>query len=148
MNEPGPMEADMRKVILTVIMSATLMASYVIAQADVQSLRGDNELDAMAKGIEKKKLIAQKGGFERSWQLQPPSIPHTIEKDRITLRENTCMKCHSKENHEKEKAPEIGESHYIDRDGNVLKKPSSRRYFCDQCHTPQADVAPLVENTF
>ena len=88
------------------------------------------------------------GGFDRSWELQPPSIPHSIEKDRISLQENTCMTCHSKENFEKEKAPEIAESHYVARDGSTLDKPSSRRYFCNQCHTPQADLAPLVENTF
>ena len=25
---------------------------------------------------------------------------------------------------------------------------SARRYFCTQCHVPQADAQPLVENTF
>ena len=86
--------------------------------------------------------------FDRSFEQQPPMIPHTIEKDKITLRGNTCMRCHSKENHEKEKAPAIGDSHYIDRDGKKLAKPSSRRWFCNQCHAPQVDAEPLVELNF
>ncbi len=139
----------MRKVMLTTLLGAALFSQYaVIAQADVSSLRGANNLDAPAKAVAKKKQMKVQGGFDRSWKLQPPSIPHSIEKDRISLRENTCMKCHSKANFKKEKAPEIGESHYVARDGSILDKPSSRRYFCNQCHTPQLDATPLVENTF
>ncbi len=139
----------MRKVTLTTMLAAAVISQYAItAQADISSLRGSNNLDAPAKEIAKKKQIKKQGGFDRAWKLQPPSIPHTIEKDRISLKENTCMKCHSKANFTKEKAPEIGESHYVARDGTMLKDPSARRYFCNQCHTPQVDAAPLVENTF
>ncbi len=139
----------MRKVTLTTMLAAAVISQYAItAQADISSLRGTNNLDAPAKEIVKKKQIKKEGGFDRAWKLQPPSIPHTIEKDRISLKENTCMKCHSKANFTKEKAPEIAESHYVARDGSTLTKPSSRRYFCNQCHTPQVDAAPLVENTF
>ena len=58
------------------------------------------------------------------------------------------MRCHSAANHEKEKAPAISKTHYVTRDKKVLDKLSSRRYFCNQCHVPQADIKPLVENTF
>jgi len=115
---------------------------------DVASLRGKNALDKEAKAIEKKKQIKTRDGIERNWELQPPSIPHDISKERITLKGNSCMKCHSKANHEKEKAPAVSETHFITRDMKVLDKLSSRRYFCNQCHTPQADVDPLVENSF
>ena len=139
----------MKKVLLTTLLSASILSSAVaIAQADISSLRGDNSLDAPANALEKKKQKKVEGGFDRAWKLQPPSIPHSIEKDSITLKGNTCMKCHSKENFEKENSPQIGESHYTARDGTQLDKPSSRRYFCVQCHTPQADTSPLVENTF
>ncbi len=138
----------MKKAILTTLVGAAIFAQYAVGAGEVASLRGASNLDAPANAIEKLEQKKVEGGFERSWDLQPPSIPHDIEKDRISLKENTCMKCHSKENFEKEKAPEIGESHYTARDGTTLDKPSSRRYFCSQCHTPQADAAPLVENTF
>lgn len=119
-----------------------------LSLSDVASLRGDNALDQGAASIEKKKQAIQSGGFERSWELQPPSVPHSIDKDRISAKENTCLSCHNKTNFEKENAPEVAESHYQDRDGNVLEKISSRRWFCGQCHTPQVDAAPLINNTF
>lgn len=139
----------MKKVILTTVAGAVMMIQVPLAMSeDVASLRGENNLDVEAQMFEKKKQVQVQGGIKRSWALQPPSIPHDIAKDRVSLQENTCMKCHNKENHEKEKAPEIGETHYKDRDGKVLTKLSSRRYFCRQCHAPQADAPALVENTF
>jgi len=145
------MEAVMKKTLLVTIVGAfmLLQAPLVLSEGTkVASLRGGNELDKPAKAIEKKKQKKVDGGIERNWELQPPSIPHDISKERITLKGNTCMKCHSKENHEKEKAPAVTKTHYVSRDGKVLDKPSSRRYFCNQCHAPQADIKPLVENTF
>lgn len=139
----------MKKVILTTVAGAVLMIQAPLAMSgDVASLRGDNNLDVDAQMFEAKKPLQVQGGFKRSWDLQPPQIPHDISKDRVSLQENTCIRCHSKENHEKEKAPEIGKSHYLDRDGKELTKLSSRRYFCSQCHAPQADTPALVENTF
>ena len=114
----------------------------------IASLRGFHALDKEAKEVEKKKQFKSGDGIKRNWELQPPSIPHNIEKDRITLKGNTCLKCHSEANHEKEKAPAISKSHYVSRDMKVVDKLPSRRYFCNQCHTPQADVDPLVKNSF
>ncbi|MNG15366.1 Periplasmic nitrate reductase, electron transfer subunit precursor [compost metagenome] len=42
----------------------------------------------------------------------------------------------------------ISITHYMDRDGQALAAVSPRRYFCNQCHVPQADVKPLVGNNF
>ena len=47
----------------------------------------------------------------------------------------------------KEKAPKVGDSHYITRDGKTQDTISMRRYFCSQCHVPQVKSEPLVENT-
>ena len=135
----------------TAVPSAPAAAAAVPAIGNavkVASLRGFHNLDDEAKAIEKKKLIKVAGGIERNWQLQPPSIPHNIEKDRITLKGNTCLRCHSKVNAEKEKAPAVPETHFVTRDKKILDKLSTRRYFCNQCHTPQADVDPLVESSF
>ena len=136
---------------ITNVVMAGLMALMMggnAAQADVTSLRGDSALNAEANEISKMKQAKQKGGFGRSFEQQPPMIPHAIDKDRITIKVNTCMKCHSAANYEKEKAPKIGDSHFIDRDGKTLKTTSKRRWFCSQCHAPQVDAQPLVENTF
>ena len=85
----------MKKVLLTTLVGIALFTQGIATQAEVASLRGANNLDAPAETFEKKKQKKMDGGFERAWELQPPSIPHSIEKDRITLKENTCMKCHS-----------------------------------------------------
>ncbi len=139
----------MKKVLIQTLAGVLFLGTLSTgAVADVTSLRGENSLDSDAMSFDQKKQIKQEGGFDRSWELQPPSIPHDIEKDRISLRGNTCMKCHSAANYEKEKAPKAGDSHFVDRDGNELKKVSPRRWFCNQCHTPQVDASPLVENTF
>ena len=136
----------MKKMIQAVVVGMVVSIFSVAASAGVQSLRG-HELDEGAKIFAKKKQLKAKE-FKRNFKQQPPLIPHSIEKERISLKGNTCMKCHSEENHKKEKAPAIGESHYLDRDGKKLDKPSARRWFCNQCHAPQVDAKPLVENTY
>ncbi len=139
----------MRKILITLIAgSFAIGAGMAVASAGVKSLRGAQAIDAPAKMFDKKKQKTIDGKFQRAWKLQPPSIPHKIDKDRISLEENTCLKCHSAENYKKEKAPKIGDSHFIDASGKVQKDMSMRRYFCVQCHTPQADIEPLVTNTF
>jgi len=144
-------DVKMKKLILTVIAGMTMLFGFsvtAVAAEDIASLRGSHDLNMGAKQFAKKKIMKSKGGFERSFEQQPPLIPHSIEKDKITLKGNTCMKCHSAKNYEKEKAPKAGDSHFEDRDGNVLKKVSARRYFCNQCHVSQVDASPLVENNF
>jgi len=139
----------MKKAVLATMVGAVILVQAPTAfSSSISSLRGDNALDSEAKDFGKVKQIKTKDGIERNWDLQPPSIPHDISKERISLKENTCLKCHSKANYEKEKAPVVGDSHFLDRNGKELPKISSRRYFCVQCHTPQADLKPLVENTF
>ncbi|MBF0265064.1 MAG: nitrate reductase cytochrome c-type subunit [Gammaproteobacteria bacterium] len=131
----------------TAIILSVLLSVFVTSAYAVGSLRGEYDLDKESKTFEKKKQIKNKG-FDRNYTLQPPLIPHSIEKDKVTLKGNTCMKCHSAKNFQKEKAPKAGDSHYLDRDGKVLSKISSRRYFCMQCHVPQLDAQPLVDNNF
>lgn len=143
------MEENMRK---TVIAMATgicvaIAATSVIA-AGVNSLRGDLSGDKNSQMFDKKRVVTKEGGFKRSWKLQPPSIPHKISKERINLQENTCMRCHSEEAYKKEKAPKVGDTHFLDEAGKKMEKLSGRRYFCVQCHTTQVDAAPLVENVF
>ena len=41
-----------------------------------------------------------------------------------------------------------GKSHYIGAGGKEMQTISASRYFCTQCHVPQRDVKPLVENIF
>lgn len=138
----------MKKTILTLSTALVALVFTGAAISDVTSLRGDQAVDDMSMKPAKKKQMLVEGGIERSYKLQPPVIPHTIDKDQVNLKVNTCMNCHSEKTFEQKKAPRVGDSHYLSRDGKVLETLSSRRYFCDQCHAPQLNAEPLVENTF
>ena len=137
----------MKKPVLIILLTVVTMFFTASAIADVQSLRGD-DLTSMAKKPSKKKIISVEGGIERSFKEQPPMIPHTVDKYEVNLKNNGCLSCHSEKTYEKEKAPKVGDSHYIARDGKVLDTLSSRRYFCSQCHTTQVGAEPLVQNSF
>ena len=84
----------------------------------------------------------------RNFQKQPPLIPHSIKGYSITQNFNKCMDCHSKERAEETGATKVAKSHYLDREDKKQSNISPRRYFCMQCHVPQFDAKPLVENTY
>ncbi|WP_293644352.1 nitrate reductase cytochrome c-type subunit [Thiolapillus sp.] len=127
---------------------AVVSSNTVVAKEGVASLRGTQDIEGASLKVTKKKLVSKEGGFERNYKQQPPLIPHKIEKYKINLKNNGCLKCHSKKNHKKEKAPMLGESHFLTRDGKKLDHVSTRRYFCNQCHAPQMEATPLVKNDF
>lgn len=139
----------MKKVLFAALAGAVLMLGPwgFAGAAEMKSLR-ETAIDAGDKSIEQVKQVTVEGGFTRSWKEAPPQIPHTIDKDQITLKDNSCMRCHSEANFKKEKAPRVGDSHFIDAEGKKLADLNMRRWFCTQCHAPQADTKPLVDNAF
>jgi cytochrome c-type protein NapB len=84
----------------------------------------------------------------RSHPMQPPTIPHKIEGYQLDRDVNRCLFCHARTRIEETRAIPLSVTHYMDRDGNVRGDVSPRRYFCTQCHVPQDEVKPLVDNTF
>jgi cytochrome c-type protein NapB len=94
----------------------------------------------------------------------------------ITAANNACLGCHMPDAAKNVGATPIPESHFVDfrpttkvdkkgrliKDGKAvantsdvkiakfkkLKKLNPARYNCSQCHVPQANVKPLVGNTF
>jgi cytochrome c-type protein NapB len=84
----------------------------------------------------------------RSHEWQPPVIPHHVKGYQITTNVNTCMACHARGAAPQTGARPVGKTHYLDREGKELPNISTRRYFCLQCHVPQHDAPPLVDNTF
>ncbi|WKA27608.1 nitrate reductase cytochrome c-type subunit [Bradyrhizobium roseum] len=88
------------------------------------------------------------GGFDRAYRQQPPLIPHKVEGYQISSENNACMGCHDWPGNARVNAPKISETHYVDRQGVRLDKVAGTRYFCQQCHVPQADAKPLVGNIF
>ena len=84
----------------------------------------------------------------RNYAMQPPIIPHKIEGYQIDKSANRCMMCHARTRTQESQAPMISVTHFQNRDGNFLAELSPRRYFCLQCHVPQANLDPLVPNQF
>jgi cytochrome c-type protein NapB len=142
------MEIEMKKVIVTLLVAMVTLLFAGGAFSGVTSLRGDRDLTADADENPMRKQVITEGGVERSYKIQPPVIPHKIDKETINLKTNTCMKCHSEKTYEQKKAPKVGDSHYVARDGKVLETVSTRRYFCNQCHAPQLNAEPIVINRF
>ena len=137
--------------------SLTLLALLVAGQAGlagqvlagVLSLRGALPILVTEPAPEPHKYINDKENIPRNFEQQPPLVPHTNEKYAINLKENGCLECHMKGPEEDEaKSVAMSESHFIDLKGNKLQRPAGSRYFCNQCHVPQVDAQPLVENRF
>ena len=130
-------------------LGSLLLATASLAAVQLQSERGDipvsEEFDQAPQLHQ-----YQKDGLpiERNYLLQPPLIPHQIEGYTITPKFNKCMSCHSWTKYKEANATKISQTHFESRDGAVLANISARRYFCVQCHVPQTNARPLVENTF
>ena len=85
---------------------------------------------------------------QRAYAMQPPVVPHKIEGYQLDKNANRCMMCHSRTRTQESQAPMISVTHFQDRNGDFLAELSPRRYFCLQCHVPQAELKPLVNNRF
>lgn len=144
----------MRTFIAVVIASLTALAALAIAQPTVpdvpfhDALRGTAPLDTEPKPplmapTENKDVIR---GL--NYAQQPPTIPHKIDNYQVDKNANRCLACHARSRVEESGAVPVAISHYMDRNGTVSGHLSPRRYFCTQCHVPQADTKLLIGNTF
>lgn len=142
--------AQNRLIALTAAMLAAALTCSAGEQEKtpaVQTLRGKTPIpETNPSGIYK--MERHDRVIPRNYEWQPPIIPHNVKGYQITKNVNMCMVCHSARRAPRTGATPVGESHYKDRDGNVLPNISTRRYFCLQCHVPQFDAEPLVQNTF
>ncbi|WPZ37197.1 nitrate reductase cytochrome c-type subunit (plasmid) [Thalassobaculum sp. OXR-137] len=84
----------------------------------------------------------------RNYPEQPPTIPHHIDGYQVDRNANQCLSCHARARTGESGAPMVSITHFMDREGQFLATVSPRRYFCNQCHVPQVDARPPVENDF
>jgi cytochrome c-type protein NapB len=113
----------------------------------VRSLRTEATLQDSDAG-QIKLMPADRPPIARNYFQQPPLVPHRVREYKITVRNNKCMSCHSWKNYKQARATKVSQTHFADRDGNAGSTLAARRYFCNQCHVPQIDAKPLVENSF
>jgi len=131
--------------------AATAVAADATANPGVRltTSHGVIELELYPdKAPELKQWQPDRDPIPRDYVQQPPLIPHSIEGYVINVKSNKCLTCHSWANYKESGATKISQTHFEDRDENVLANVAARRYFCNQCHVPQVSAKPLVENTF
>ncbi|MFH0258043.1 nitrate reductase cytochrome c-type subunit [Vibrio rumoiensis] len=152
----------MKKIIMALIAASALIMGAVQAEdgdtitptasnpggiGGVESLRGATELEA-TRPADDFKRFPKDHKVDSSYVYQPPLIPHTIRNYEVSLNANKCLSCHSWKNAKEMGATKISVTHYVNRQDAVLSDVSPRRYFCLQCHVPQADAKPLVDNKY
>ncbi|MGL4716409.1 MAG: nitrate reductase cytochrome c-type subunit [Aeromonas sp.] len=136
---------------LACLMVGSLMAAtpeITNSTGGIKSVRGSTDLVTDADAAPLKNFPKESDIYNRQYIHQPPLIPHDIRNYEVDNKVNKCLACHSFKNASAMKAPKISPTHFETRDGTTLGEVSPRRYFCLQCHVPQVDAKPLVENTF
>ncbi|GAB0058501.1 Nitrate reductase (cytochrome), electron transfer subunit [Candidatus Magnetaquicoccaceae bacterium FCR-1] len=133
-----------------VIVAVGAWSGVAMAQegGEVRSLRGAVPLEGADQAPEMARWMPDSHGLPRNYLQQPPLIPHHIEGYKIDLRQNKCMTCHSWSKAKETHATKISLTHFRNRFGTELSDVSPQRYFCTQCHVPQKDAKPLVDNSF
>src|SRR4051794_26046653 len=133
--------------LLAVMAVVVLSSGFALAQT-FSALRGPTPLDQEGPPPP---LTPEQNTSEReprNYPEQPPLIPHSIEGYEISVNGNKCLSCHARARTRESQAPMISVTHFSDRDGQFLASVSPRRYFCTECHVPQHNVKPPVENDF
>ena len=126
----------------------SLTTMLAVAEPAPKSLRGAVPLDGESAKPSLKNWQPDRAPIPRDYVQQPPLIPHSIDAYVINLSQNKCLSCHSWTNYVESGATKISQTHFADRDASVMANVAARRYFCTQCHVPQVDAQPLVENDF
>ena len=140
----------MKKITLSgiVLSLASLGLAGATTGEEVNSLRGEAGVESNSTEVELRPYVKDQQPIARDYLQQPPLIPHQIENYRINRNHNKCLSCHSWVHYKQANATKISQTHFESRDGAIMANVSARRYFCTQCHVPQANATPLVENTF
>lgn len=136
---------------ITVIHPYAQNTDSAVSQLDVPAPDGIRPGGTLDQELPAPKIAREKVSAEpshRNYPEQPPTIPHNIRNYQIDSNFNMCLTCHSRSASPQTGAPMVSVTHFYDRESQVLAAVSPRRYFCLQCHVPQADVKPARTNDF
>lgn len=134
-------------VVMAILLAAGLLAGNALAQF-VPELSGPSDPMENVQADPIPRWVTDDVRQMRAYPEQPPVIPHSIQGYQLSVNTNRCMSCHNREFTQGSGAPMISVTHFMTREGQMLADVSPRRYFCTACHVPQADVSPLIDNTF
>ncbi|WOB08395.1 nitrate reductase cytochrome c-type subunit [Piscinibacter gummiphilus] len=126
--------------------AASAPASAPLGLTD--AARGPTPIDGTTKPPRLTNSVNDDRRLPRNYDMQPPVVPHRVDGYQIDKNFNKCMDCHARDKAEFSGAVPVSKTHYIDRNGRVLDRISTRRYFCQQCHVSQEPVAPITGNRF
>lgn len=131
-------------------LSILLFAATVsaVSVAEVSSLRGNQSIAELNRVASVKSVPKDQDKFALNYVNQPPLIPHGIDGYQVNQSNNTCLDCHDIDTYRKTGAPRVSPTHFMDRENRLLSQVSAQRYFCVQCHVPQANAAPIISNEF
>ncbi|MDD3462320.1 MAG: nitrate reductase cytochrome c-type subunit [Sulfurospirillaceae bacterium] len=144
------------------LIAAAVLSAFVATGCAVSNTMSEEELGLRKVNLySEKEVVADPTSYskvaageskvyQRAFENAPPMISHDVEGMLpITKANNSCLGCHSPEIAAAVKATPVPASHMYDlRNMKALKTVSPSRYNCSQCHAPQSNNAPLVENTF
>ena len=136
---------NVKKLFMTLLLLVPLVGSAVELK---DSMRGTTPLEETTQPPPIANTDNSDVRRSRNYAMQPPVVPHKIDGYQLDKNANRCMFCHARAKTQESQAPMISVTHFQDRDGNFLAELSPRRYFCLQCHVPQAELKPLVGNRF
>ena len=131
-----------------VALGPTGLAPTAHAAEDIATLR--QAVPLIEQGTAPRMTVTENRDIKRvrNYPEQPPTIPHSIDGYQVDRNSNKCLSCHARSATGVSQAPMVSITHFMDRDGQFGASVSPRRYFCNQCHVPQHETNPLVENTF
>ena len=145
--------------IAAALFATTQTLAETVIPADTMGLNKSSVFDVPAPKVYhyKGEFPGQDDVLPRAYQGAPPQIPHDISGFLpITATSNMCTGCHDQpaqwgKKTQKGMPTPMPQSHYTDMrnaPGKVSQQLVKARFNCNQCHVPQTDAAPLVENTF
>ena len=134
--------------VLALLVALTGAAGVAQAAPLVDAARGPTPITGTTEPPRLGNAVNDDNRLPRNYAQQPPIIPHRIDGYQVDKNFNKCLDCHAREKTAVSLAVPVSATHYIDRNGKVLDRISTRRYFCQQCHVAQEPARPLVGNTF
>lgn len=137
----------MKRLLCLFALVFAVTAAHAADGPKLATLRGDTPIDQTPEA-DMYKPVKDAKPLPRDFVQQPPLIPHTIRDYQVTKNFNKCMDCHGWKKTKESGATKVSVTHFKTREGQELSNISPLRYFCTQCHVPQSDARPLVENTF
>lgn len=127
---------------------ASFTTALAAAEPFVDAMRGPVPIMEETRPPLLRNWVNDDERLPRNYRYQPPVIPHRVDGYQVDRNFNKCLDCHARGRTEFSQATPVSATHYVARDGRVLDRISTRRYFCQQCHVAQEPVPPLIGNGF